>query len=104
MDKKIILIPDDLLDYLEGLWYQLEGYKLLIRHLSIQNQMNQTIIEDYTNKYVNLFTEYNMALNQIVGTYAKEEIEQGYNVVPVYATGTLLATRGMCCNEKICSR
>lgn len=78
------------MDYLEGLWYQANGYKQLVRYLASQDEINQQIIEEFTAKYNEFFISFNMALNQTCKDYAKQEFENGYIIRPDYGFGGLV--------------
>jgi cell division septum initiation protein DivIVA len=94
---RFISIPQEQLDYLEGLWYMAEGAKQLVRHLASQERTKslEAYLAEQRAEYARLFTEYNMALNMVAGEYAKEELEAERTVAPNFALGALEVRRGV---------
>jgi hypothetical protein len=96
---KSITIPQEAMDYLEGLWYMAEGVKQLIRFLASQERTEPltTYLNELRSEYTRLFTEYSMALNMAAGEYAKAEVEAGQAVAPNFALGVLSIVEGTGC-------
>jgi len=94
MEKKQIEVPEAVMDYLEALWYQAEGYKNLVRFLSCQPDVNPEALQGMTATYQQFFSEYNLALNQACRDHARQEVEDGCNVFPNFILGVLVAVKG----------
>ena len=102
IDKKIVYIPEDAMDYLEGLWYQCQGYRQIVRHLSCQPTVIMFVIEKYMAEYKELFTAFQMALATIINEYASEEVNKGYQISPNFNMSCLVASKcGGCADATI---
>ena len=98
---EIISIDVEQLDYLEGLWYQSEGYKQLVRFLSTQDRTNDNLINEFTSKYIEIFTMYNIALNEVCNLYAKSYVNNGSIIVPDFRRGALIINDKRCNCDKV---
>ena len=67
---KKIIIPQEEVNYLQKLNYEIEARKNLCQFLIRQNIRNKAF-DDYHNEYIELFAEYELA---------KLELENNYNI------------------------
>lgn len=72
MEKKIITIGEDLCNYIESLHY--ETYAMQDLLTKMRSESNDEINEFWLNKYIEKYTEYNIA---------KQQLETEY-IIPVF--------------------
>ena len=91
MNKTYIEIPDDVCTYLEGLWFQSEGYKQLIRHIVCQENVNTEALNIMIDNYRNLFTEYKLAFNEVCREFVPRSLFETHNIKIDYILGAIVA-------------
>ena len=70
---KKIIIPQEEVNYLQKLNYEIEARKNLCQFLIRQNIRNKSF-DDYHNEYIELFAEYELAKLELENNYIKPVI------------------------------
>ena len=72
MTQKIILIPADFCNYIQGLQYEVEARQSLLNFiLTHSSSFTDEIFKRYHDEYVNFYAQYQISREQLVERYIK---------------------------------